>query len=231
MENPETARLVAKSKMKLSATALGLLILFGLAVDYGRENAPLDEATVVFVRGRAEAKAAAPAAAEPVADEAKPAAEVTVGEFLGYLQEVSDKVNAVSKPESALGQIVLPKAAAEPAVERAVFKEPVIEVTDDNGEVVNLLEATSEAAKPETVAAVVEQAVENEAAGQDGTVETQAVELMAETSVKESAPVELTPSEPVVNADENMLSDEENGEAVDMMKEIMQREQTANTEN
>ena len=144
------------------------------------------------------------------------------------IKEMQDLQNLL---DYASGKAEKPKAAAEPAVERAVFKEPVIEVTDDNGEVVNLLEATSEAAKPETVAAVVEQAVENEAAGQDGTVETQAVELMAETSVKESAPVELTPSEPVVNADENMLSDEENGEAVDMMKEIMQREQTANTEN
>lgn len=249
MENPETAKMAAKSKIKLSATVLGLLALFGLAAEYGRETAPLDEATVVYVRSRAAVpvpaeEVSAPAAVNPAAEQTEQAAGVSVSEFLGYLREVSDKADAVTKPESALEQIILPQPEPMPAVEPVVSEEQVIEITDDNGEVVELVEVKGEPAEPEAVAVVHEPEGANESAPVQAPVsaEVQAPEPAADVEaaidilpaaaglIEESAAAEDKSGEVVVNADENMLSDEENGPAVDMMKEIIEREQAAGGE-
>lgn len=245
MENQETAKMAAKSKMKLSATVLGLLAVFGLAVEYVRKTAPLEEAVVVFVKSK-EAADVMPMA-ETIVEE-KPVSEqsgtdvsaakqataekvpgVSVGEFLGYLREVSDKANAVEKPESALGQIILPvpepQAVSQPV---EAFNEQVIEVMDDNGELVEIVEV--QPAEEANGIDIAHQAEDNTALKENTDLragaanETTDMPIAAEKLQESVSEIEEKP-ETVVNSEENMFLSDENGPAVDMMKEIIGREQ------
>ncbi len=277
MDNQETAKMAAKSKMELSAAVLAMLVLFGAAAEFERKEAPLDEATVIYVRNRtadALPLAAAEPAAMPVAQ--KPASEsvperaggvsaaekpvsesvperaggVSAAEFLGYLHEVHTRAEAVAKPESALEKIILPVPEPQPVAETAAFNEQVIEITDDNGEVVEIVEvrtdggeaavadavsvsedvaAADEAAGGSAEAIPVEESISGETAGEP---EISVVADSAEDEGKnaESATENAPAGEPVVLADENPLDDSVDGEAVDMMKEILEREQAAAAE-
>ncbi len=234
MENQETAKMAAKSKMKLSATVLGLLALFGLYTEYVRKETPLDEATVIFVKGRAVAVEVLAEAAAPVAEpeQAAETAGVSAAQFLGYLREVSDRADAVTKPESALGQIALPQP--EPRAFEAVpleFNEQVIEIMDDNGEVSEVVEVR-EAEIPAEAAATVEPETDvSEAVSLVREVMAPEVEaLPAEASAEESVFENMEKNEPLVNIEENGVQAGEEGQAVDMMKEIIEREQAADGE-
>ncbi len=234
MENQETAKMAAKSKMKLSATVLGLLALFGLYTEYVRKETPLDEATVIFVKGRAVAVEVLAEAAAPVAEpeQAAETAGVSAAQFLGYLREVSDRADAVTKPESALGQIALPQP--EPRAFEAVpleFNEQVIEIMDDNGEVSEVVEVR-EAEIPAEAAATVEPETDvSEAVSLVREVMAPEVEaLPAEASAEESVFENMEKNEPLVNIEENGVQAGEEGQAVDMMKEIIEREQAVDGE-
>lgn len=234
MENQETAKMAAKSKMKLSATVLGLLALFGLYTEYVRKETPLDEATVIFVKGRAVAVEVLAEAAAPVA-EPELAAETAGGsaaQFLGYLREVSDRADAVTKPESALGQIALPQPELR-AFEAVPleFNEQVIEIMDDNGEVSEVVEVREAEIPAETAATVEPETDVSEAVSLVREVMAPEVEaLPAEASAEESVFENMEKNEPLVNIEENGVQAGEEGQAVDMMKEIIEREQAADGE-
>ncbi len=234
MENQETAKMAAKSKMKLSATVLGLLALFGLYTEYVRKETPLDEATVIFVKGRAVAVDVLAEAAAPVAEpeQAAETAGVSAAQFLGYLREVSDRADAVTKPESALGQIALPQP--EPRAFEAVpleFNEQVIEIMDDNGEVSEVVEVREAEIPAETAATVDPETDVSEAVSLVREVMAPEVEaLPAEASAEESVFENMEKNEPLVNIEENGVQAGEEGQAVDMMKEIIEREQAADGE-
>ncbi len=234
MENQETAKMAAKSKMKLSATVLGLLALFGLYTEYVRKETPLDEATVIFVKGRAVAVEVLAEAAAPVAEPEQEAetAGVSAAQFLGYLREVSDRADAVTKPESALGQIALPQP--EPRAFEAVpleFNEQVIEIMDDNGEVSEVVEVREAEIPAETAATVEPETDVSEAVSLVREVMAPEVEaLPAEASAEESVFENMENNEPLVNIEENGVQAGEEGQAVDMMKEIIEREQAADGE-
>ncbi len=234
MENQETAKMAAKSKMKLSATVLGLLALFGLYTEYVRKETPLDEATVIFVKGRAVAVDVLAEAAAPVAEpeQAAETAGVSAAQFLGYLREVSDRADAVTKPESALGQIALPQP--EPRAFEAVpleFNEQVIEIMDDNGEVSEVVEVREAEIPAETAATVEPETDVSEAVSLVREVMAPEVEaLPAEASAEESVFENMEKNEPLVNIEENGVQAGEEGQAVDMMKEIIEREQAVDGE-
>lgn len=234
MENQETAKMAAKSKMKLSATVLGLLALFGLYTEYVRKETPLDEATVIFVKGRAVAVDVLAEAAAPVAEpeQAAETAGVSAAQFLGYLREVSDRADAVTKPESALGQIALPQP--EPRAFEAVpleFNEQVIEIMNDNGEVSEVVEVREAEIPAETAATVDPETDVSEAVSLVREVMAPEVEaLPAEASAEESVFENMEKNEPLVNIEENGVQAGEEGQAVDMMKEIIEREQAADGE-
>ncbi len=234
MENQETAKMAAKSKMKLSATVLGLLALFGLYTEYVRKETPLDEATVIFVKGRAVAVDVLAEAAAPVAEpeQAAETAGVSAAQFLGYLREVSDRADAVTKPESALGQIALPQP--EPRAFEAVpleFNEQVIEIMNDNGEVSEVVEVREAEIPAETAATVEPETDVSEAVSLVREVMAPEVEaLPAEASAEESVFENMEKNEPLVNIEENGVQAGEEGQAVDMMKEIIEREQAADGE-
>ncbi len=234
MENQETAKMAAKSKMKLSATVLGLLALFGLYTEYVRKETPLNEATVIFVKGRAVAVEVLAEAAAPVAEPEQEAetAGVSAAQFLGYLREVSDRADAVTKPESALGQIALPQP--EPRAFEAVpleFNEQVIEIMDDNGEVSEVVEVREAEIPAETAATVEPETDVSEAVSLVREVMAPEVEaLPAEASAEESVFENMENNEPLVNIEENGVQAGEEGQAVDMMKEIIEREQAADGE-
>lgn len=234
MENQETAKMAAKSKMKLSATVLGLLALFGLYTEYVRKETPLDEATVIFVKGRAVAVEVLAEAAAPVAEpeQAAETAGVSAAQFLGYLREVSDRADAVTKPESALGQIALPQP--EPRAFEAVpleFNEQVIEIMNDNGEVSEVVEVREAEIPAETAATVEPETDVSEAVSLVREVMAPEVEaLPAEASAEESVFENMEKNEPLVNIEENGVQAGEEGQAVDMMKEIIEREQAVDGE-
>lgn len=234
MENQETAKMAAKSKMKLSATVLGLLALFGLYTEYVRKETPLDEATVIFVKGRAVAVDVLAEAAAPVAEpeQAAETAGVSAAQFLGYLREVSDRADAVTKPESALGQIALPQPELR-AFEAVPleFNEQVIEIMDDNGEVSEVVEVREAEIPAETAATVEPETDVSEAVSLVREVMAPEVEaLPAEASAEESVFENMEKNEPLVNIEQNGVQAGEEGQAVDMMKEIIEREQAADGE-
>lgn len=240
MQNQETARMAAKSKMKLSATVLGLLILFGMAVEYARESASLSQATIIYVKSREarqsvlKTEAPASTALEQGNNEPQQAAGVSAEEFVRYLREMSDKADALEKPQSALGQIVLPAMESQPVVETVVFDEQVIEITDDNGEVVEIVEVRTEPDRHEEMPVPVENNVVEERMASDVEGirdETPVIEPEPEVEIEESVSEEVEISEPIVNTDENTGLSEEDGQAVDMMKEIIEREQAQEEKN
>ena len=71
-------------------------------------------------------------------------------EFLDFMQETKEKVDAVSKPESALAKISQPETAAKPASrsETIVFEEGKIEIYDSEKGVVAVEETAGENAVP-----------------------------------------------------------------------------------
>lgn len=71
-------------------------------------------------------------------------------EFLDFMQETKEKVDAVSKPESALAKISQPETAAKPDTrsETVVFEEGKIEIYDSEKGVVAVEETAGENAAP-----------------------------------------------------------------------------------
>lgn len=71
-------------------------------------------------------------------------------EFLDFMQETKEKVDAVSKPESALAKISQPETAIKPASrsETIVFEEGKIEIYDSEKGVVAVEETAGENAVP-----------------------------------------------------------------------------------
>lgn len=71
-------------------------------------------------------------------------------EFLDFMQETKEKVDAVSKPESALAKISQPETAAKPASrsETVAFEEGKIEIYDSEKGVVAIEETAGENAVP-----------------------------------------------------------------------------------
>ena len=104
MDNRETAEILAKGKLKLTAVIFMMAVLFGLMTEYMRNTKPTAEAVIIY---RAAYKPERAEVVAPVA-EAKPAAKAAVSEaagkgisaaeFTGYLQEIHERAMAVSKP-------------------------------------------------------------------------------------------------------------------------------------
>ena len=118
-------------------------------------------------------------------------------EFLDFMQETKEKVDAVSKPESALAKISQPETAVKPASrsETVVFEEGKIEIYDSEKGVVAIEETAGENAVPADSGAKASSnggaagAVENQAEGTDKAVsggETAGAE-MSRSSAGETA--------------------------------------------
>ncbi len=249
MENQDTAKILAKSRVKLAAAAALMLILAGLAAEYVRQGRTLDEAVVVMLKPQAEpvATAGAEQAAPTVEAEVRDEEELRrnnegAAEFIRYMQEIHERAEAVVRPESALGQII-PQPAAQAAVEPEVpVNEQVIEVYDESGEVVEIVEVRSETtAEPNEAVSAVVPGDSSATAGENNGQESEPAGVPAAENVSaseavsaESAQSENTDAEPIVNTEENnqeVIEIEADAPAIDMMKDIIAREQTAVGEN
>ena len=168
-------------------------------------------------------------------------------EFLDFMQETKEKVDAVSKPESALAKISQPETAAKPDTrfETVVFEEGKIEIYDSEKGVVAVEETAEENAAPanseakavsngEAASAAVPQssAGAGEVAGAAETKGVNDVEkpvlLIPGQKDGESAKTTNNQTQPTVTAQKNVSSETSvstGGEAVDMMKDIATRQQ------
>lgn len=172
-------------------------------------------------------------------------------EFLDFMQETKEKVDAVSKPESALAKISQPETAAKPDTrsETVVFEEGKIEIYDSEKGVVAVEETAGENAAPanseakavsngEAASAAVSQssAGVGEVAGAAETKGVNDVEkpvlLIPGQKDGESAETTENQTQPTVTEQENISSETSvsaGGGAVDMMKDIAARQQEANS--
>lgn len=262
MENQDTAKILATSRVKLAAAATLMMILAGSAAEYVRQGRTLDEAVVVMMKPQAETVAAA------VVEKAEPAkaAEVVgvenaeelrrnsegAAEFIRYVQDIHERAEAVVKPESALSKIIPQQVLQTAPVPEVPVNEQVIEVYDENGEVVEIVEVRGETTAEPQAAEVDEAPVEGGV--MEGTAVEPAVnepESEPTNSGQESEPVvenvpapEAMPAESaqdehvapelVVNTQENnqeIIETEADAPAIDMMKDIIAREQAAAGEN
>ena len=172
-------------------------------------------------------------------------------EFLDFMQETKEKVDAVSKPESALAKISQPETAAKPVSrsETIVFEEGKIEIYDSEKGVVAVEETAGENAVPADSGAKASS--NGEAAGAEvsrssagagkvaGAVETKGVNdvekpvlLIPGQKDGESAETTENQTQPTVTAQENISSEtfvSAGGGAVDMMKDIAARQQEADS--
>lgn len=172
-------------------------------------------------------------------------------EFLDFMQETKEKVDAVSKPESALAKISQPETAAKPASrsETIVFEEGKIEIYDSEKGVVAVEETVGGNAVPADSGAKASS--NGEAAGAEvsrssagagevaDVVETKGVNDVEKPVVLipgqkdgESAETTENQTQPTVTAPENISSETSvsaGGGAVDMMKDIAARQQKANS--
>lgn len=172
-------------------------------------------------------------------------------EFLDFMQETKEKVDAVSKPESALAKISQPETAAKPASrsETVAFEEGKIEIYDSEKGVVAVEETVGGNAVPADSGAKASS--NGEAAGAEvsrssagagevtGAVETKGVNDVEKPVVLipgqkdgESAETTENQTQPTVTAPENISSETSvsaGGGAVDMMKDIAARQQKANS--
>ena len=168
-------------------------------------------------------------------------------EFLDFMQETKEKVDAVSKPESALAKISQPETAAKPDTrsETVVFEEGKIEIYDSEKGVVAVEETAGENAAPANSEAkavsngeAASAAVSQSSAGAGevaGVAETRGVNDVEEPVLLipgqkdgESAKTTNNQTQPTVTAQENVSSETSvsaGGEAVDMMKDIAARQQ------
>ena len=172
-------------------------------------------------------------------------------EFLDFMQETKEKVDAVSKPESALAKISQPETAAKPASrsETIVFEEGKIEIYDSEKGVVAVEETAGGNAVPADsgakassngeAAGAAEQRSSASAGEVASAVETKGVNDVEEPVVLipgqkdgESAETTENQTQPTVTAQENISSEtpvSAGGEAVDMMKDIAARQQEADS--
>ncbi len=172
-------------------------------------------------------------------------------EFLDFMQETKEKVDAVSKPESALAKISQPETAAKPASrsETIAFEEGKIEIYDSEKGVVAVEETAGGNAVPADSGAKASS--NGEAAGAEvsrssagageaaGAVETKGVNdvekpvlLIPGQKDGESAETTENQTQPTVTAQENIsfeTSVSVGGGAVDMMKDIAARQQEADS--
>ena len=167
------------------------------------------------------------------------------------MQETKEKVDAVSKPESALAKISQPETAAKPASrsETIVFEEGKIEIYDSEKGVVAVEETAGGNAVPADsgakassngeAAGAAEQRSSASAGEVASAVETKGVNDVEEPVVLipgqkdgESAETTENQTQPTVTAQENISSEtpvSAGGEAVDMMKDIAARQQEADS--
>lgn len=172
-------------------------------------------------------------------------------EFLDFMQETKEKVDAVSKPESALAKISQPETAAKPDTrsETVVFEEGKIEIYDSEKGVVAVEETAGENAAPANSEAkavsngeAASAAVSQSSAGVGevaGAAETKGVNDVEEPVLLipgqkdgESAETTENQTQPTVTEQENISSETSvsaGGGAVDMMKDIAARQQEANS--
>ena len=184
------------------------------------------------------------------AEQAEISGEVLT-EFLDFMQETKEKVDAVSKPESALAKISQPETAAKPASrsETIVFEEGKIEIYDSEKGVVAVEETAGGNAVPADsgakassngeAAGAAEQRSSASAGEVASAVETKGVNDVEEPVVLipgqkdgESAETTENQTQPTVTAQENISSEtpvSAGGEAVDMMKDIAARQQEADS--
>lgn len=271
MDNQETTKILAKSKVKLTAAVLLMAVIAGGLVECARAGKPTAEAVVIYRRDNVvvpmKETAPAPVVAAKSEDilEKAPAKGISAEEFVDYLQGISARAVAISKPESALEKIVLPQKEVEILVEEGVSEEIVIYDGDASVEenVVPVETDMTEAAEVETVseeevvsveadekaevsdvekAAVVEEVIlvdEGEVSKEDVSAKEVKQEgegvVKAETPVTEEESVAKTDAsaEPIVNTEENAAEVNEIGEdapTIDMMKDIIEREQAVGKE-
>lgn len=239
MNNPDNIKIMAKSKMKLSAALVLMLVLMGAVTEYARLSRPLAQAVVVLVPQGEKALAASgvESAVQAVEEQRK---AVSAEAFVHQLQEISQQAASVQKPESALGQIVLPKQQVEETtVSEEEARERVIEVYDEAGEPVEIIEVSGEAVAEEVPAeepeieyvSSVAEVVENVPVAVEESVAPEALggEAPVEAVAESAETVESSPQD-VVNTEENISSENANdGEMpeIDMMKDIIAREQAA----
>lgn len=251
MNNPDVIKIMARSKVRLTAVFALMLILVMAAGEYFRLSRPLAQAVVVLLPQRGEENDIlqtagdldTAAAKENDGDKESVRPLLSAEAFVGYLQEVNERAIAVVKPELALEKVVLPKEEAvrvEP--ERNVINERVIEVFDENGEVMEIVEVRGEIAAEDVledkadesvfvqpVATVVESAEGDELVA-DGEGESLAVveSASAQPVAEESVVKEDVTDEIVVNTQENAVENveiEDGAPAIDMMKEIIERQE------
>lgn len=239
MESIETAKARALGKARLAAVVLGMLVLAGIAREYQAVSEPSDEAVAIYVSG-----GAAETVAEEVVLPQEKSAEETVlqaaanvmpekivaesvqedgaVEFLNYMNELNGDLESVTKPESALEKIVLPEKAEVVENRNELFEEGKIEIYDTENGVVRVEEIVeTQAVRADTNEAVV--------------VEPAQVADEAASEAREDIPLQeatVAPEENVVVDNGNATPDtgnvvvetaEDDGAAIDLMKEIVER--------
>jgi len=158
MENVSKER--AKAKLQLLTMVLFFGLIAGAVFEYQQATAPLDEVVVVYHSLKNEAQKES--VAQPVLNESKP--EVVheipqaqnnvepvqkvsaVDDFLGYMFEMQDKINAIKQEETILDKMKQsePKKKDE-NVAKPTFEEGKIEVFDTEKGVISVVEEAHDA--------------------------------------------------------------------------------------
>ena len=161
MENLETTKIKALSRVKLLAIVLFLLVLIGAYIEWQKKNKPLAEAIVIYkitekkvdeIKSGTEVieeKQIAPKdevvvkeniEKENVSDDQNVEVKNNniVAEFVAEIDEINQKLDDVKKPESALDKIIPLEVKKEEKKEQVIFKDGEIEVFDDKNGVVKV---------------------------------------------------------------------------------------------
>lgn len=244
MENMELTKVRAEGRVRLLTVVFMLLVLAGGVREYQAMRAPEAQATVIYVRGRAsEAEQAVAEEAKPQLKEVADAAEAKeqneplaesdgAAMFFGYLNEVNQKLEKVSKPESALAKIIVTETKPEEPAHEVIFEDGRIEIFDSEAGVVGVVETGVAAddeiplvAEPANDTVAAEAGVEKMDTSAE-VISEQATEVKEVPQAEESVLNEAEKAEISVNAEENSTENEPAAEedgAIDMMKEIAAR--------
>lgn len=139
MDSLDITKMVAKIKVKLLIVIMVILVLMGLFIEYTRYSKPYAEVYVVVLLDNDDKQD------EPQVVSKKQVVQDNAGEgFLSYLQEMHERVSQIQKPQSALLKIIPEQKIPEEPVRQEVQNEQIIEVYDESGEVVEIVEVQGE---------------------------------------------------------------------------------------
>ncbi len=153
MENQEMIKRMEKSKLKLLAVFVVLLGGLGGVLEGGRYGQAMAEAVVIYYPQKSAKNIdvemkdnkdtvtiAEKGLQKNEVDEKREAIAVSAEEFVQVLHEMHEKASEIIKPQSALAQIVVEKQKPELET-KVVVDEKGVEIYDENGEAVDVVES------------------------------------------------------------------------------------------